>query len=230
MTGASSSTQYNPERVSKVELPDGRVYQFRYNSYGELARVELPTGGNIEYDWIDSSGNGEGIIYRRVSERRLYTIGSTLENKTTYSDPGSNGQIVEVRVFDAGSTLLAHSKHYFHGNGLASLGSPLVSDPARSPISYPPWKEGREYQTENFDIVGGTPVLKRRVSHTFQQPLAGANWPLGQPETSGTAKPNNPQVTQSVVTLVDTNQLSKQTFSYDRYSNQTDVVGAHLKV
>jgi YD repeat-containing protein len=31
---------------SAVELPDGRRYRFSYNSYGELARCELPTGGS----------------------------------------------------------------------------------------------------------------------------------------------------------------------------------------
>jgi len=48
----SSSTLYDEWIVSSVDLPDGRTYQFRYNPYGELARVELPTGGAIEYDYL----------------------------------------------------------------------------------------------------------------------------------------------------------------------------------
>jgi hypothetical protein len=42
--------------VSSVELPDNRSYQFYYNVYGELARVVLPTGGAIEYDYTAGSG------------------------------------------------------------------------------------------------------------------------------------------------------------------------------
>jgi YD repeat-containing protein len=42
------TTPFNPPLVSEVRLPDNRSYQFRYNSYGELARVILPTGGVIK--------------------------------------------------------------------------------------------------------------------------------------------------------------------------------------
>src|SRR6266404_1468928 len=50
----SDSTTYNPSNVvSAVELPDGRQYQFLYNPYGELARIVLPTGGAIEYDYVE---------------------------------------------------------------------------------------------------------------------------------------------------------------------------------
>jgi hypothetical protein len=208
--GASSHTQYNPERVSKVELPNGRSYVFSYNSYGELARVVLPTGGIFEYDWIDGAqGFGaDGIIYRKVSERRVYKDGATLESKTTYSgEPVGGDQVVEVRTINASGALLAYSKHYFYGTALGSM----VPDPLRNtPISYRPWKEGREYQTESFDIAGSTPILKRKVEHAIQQPLTGSTWPLGQPETLDAAKPNDPQITQSVTTLLDTNQVAKQ--------------------
>ena len=51
----SSPTQpsiaFNPTVVTAMTLPDGRSYRFLYNQYGELARVELPTGGAFEYDW-----------------------------------------------------------------------------------------------------------------------------------------------------------------------------------
>ena len=87
-------------------MPDGRLYRFFYNSYGELARVELPTGGAIEYDYaagverlgfdpaadvgsgVFSVAGGESNIYRRVIEERVYTNGGSglsYEGKTTYS-------------------------------------------------------------------------------------------------------------------------------------------------
>jgi YD repeat-containing protein len=55
----SSTSQFNPTVVSSVWLPDTdgvtRRYQFFYNSYGELARVVLPTGGAFEYDYAAGS-------------------------------------------------------------------------------------------------------------------------------------------------------------------------------
>src|SRR5205085_7934717 len=41
----------NPMLPSMVTLPDGRAYQFRYNSYGEVARIVLPTGGGYGYEY-----------------------------------------------------------------------------------------------------------------------------------------------------------------------------------
>jgi YD repeat-containing protein len=167
-TGASSSTQFNPSKVSAVELPNGRTYQFRYNSYGELARIELPTGGAMEYDWINANTiMAEGVIYRRVSERRLYKDGVNLENKVTYSNPGL-GAGVEVRTFNSAGTLLAYSRHYHCGSALDSLSSPYTT-----PISYPlNLAEGRETQTDVFS-TNGTTVL-RRVQNTWD-----ANGALG---------------------------------------------------
>jgi hypothetical protein len=64
----SATTQHNPTVVSSLWLPDGqRRYRFYYNVYGELARVELPTGGAIEYDFANATNPYDGI-YRRVTE------------------------------------------------------------------------------------------------------------------------------------------------------------------
>src|SRR5262249_7025238 len=94
----SSVTYFNDEVVSSVELPDGRRYWFYYNSYGEVARVVLPTGGAIEYDYAAGvvTGDQTGVvsaplydygIYRRVVERRVYDATGALESKMTYSRP-----------------------------------------------------------------------------------------------------------------------------------------------
>ena len=41
LSGTSTTAQFNPEVVSSLQLPDNRSYFFQYDSYGELARVEL---------------------------------------------------------------------------------------------------------------------------------------------------------------------------------------------
>ena len=82
--------------TSYIEMPDGRKYHLRYNPYSELARVELPTGGAIEYDYAAGLTNGAAsgvfsigtnkFIYRRLIERRIYpdgNSGANFESKIT---------------------------------------------------------------------------------------------------------------------------------------------------
>jgi RHS repeat-associated protein len=222
---ASSILSHNPTVISYVELPDGRRYQFQYNSYAELARVMLPTGGAVEYDYAagltDGAASGvfsinfDKYVYRRVTERRFYPDGGTGTNyasKTTYSRPEStttnDGYIVSETLSNTGARL-ERSRHYFYGSARASFG--------QKPTEYPGRQDGREYKTEVFDTNGTT--LLRRIEHTFEQ-RAAVSWWTGAADA---APPNDPRLTQTVTTLADTGQVTKQTFSYDQYNNQTDV-------
>jgi YD repeat-containing protein len=94
LNGSSNITPntFNDKVVTGVTLPDGRQYQFRYNSYAEVARVVLPTGGAYEYDYTATSGVGDdnvtGVdkeVYRRVIERRVMPDGTNTEGRTQYS-------------------------------------------------------------------------------------------------------------------------------------------------
>jgi RHS repeat-associated protein len=212
LNGASSSSVYNPLLISRVILPNNQSYQFKYNKYGEMARVELPTGGAIEYDMTQISGATnlyayyaeEYQIYRRVTERRVYADGATLTARTTYVENGS----VTENVYDGAGSLLTSSVHQFYGNAVQSLFTPDQG------TVYSDWKEGKEYLT----TTGGL----RREEQTWQQPVAVSWYPSGY--ANGGAEPeNDPRITQTVSTLLDTNQVSKQTFAYDQYNNQTDV-------
>jgi RHS repeat-associated protein len=219
----SASTNFNPYVVSSVVLPNSQQYQFLYNVYGELARVTLPTGGAFEYDF----GNGilndlsDGVvsslvppqIYRRVLTKRTYTdAGNTLDGIMTYSRPeGSPYSYVEVdRLKPDGATLLARTRHYFHGGAAGSLG--------QDGFSYPDWRYGKEYQTEVMDTNGST--VLRRVEQTWQQRAPVSWWTLN-PDW---APPNDPRVTETLTTLVDANLVTKQTFTYsaDLHNNVTD--------
>jgi RHS repeat-associated protein len=215
----AGGTSYNPnDFVSAVWLPDDRKYEFRYNSYGELARVVLPTGGAFEYDYEAGSATGpaSGVvgaideilpvqplprngIYRRLKERRVYADGSTLEGKTTCERPvvASPGHSTVIKGLDSGGAQLAASKHYFYRHPEESI---LYSIP--SYLS--PWDDGKEYQTDGLN-TGLT--LLRRATHIW----------------ADAALPGGPRITSTTTTLADTNQVSKQTFSYDQYNNQTDV-------
>ncbi|HWW76919.1 MAG TPA: hypothetical protein VNZ44_16080, partial [Pyrinomonadaceae bacterium] len=224
-TGAYSTTV-----VSGVVLPDGRGYQFRYNSYGELARVVLPTGGAIEYDMAPGSGvvvgnNNEGDakeIYRRVAERRTYPDGSTLEGRTVYEDVSDqSGTYVEVRNY-SGSTVVGGERHYFAGGSarehviqpLDGLGSPVQT--------YPAWDEGRETAVEQYATDGTSLTSPLRATATTWQP----NGTMG-------GLPVNPVAVATTTTLKDVtpNLVAKTTavdpqtgaLGFDQYNNPTDV-------
>lgn len=221
---AYANVEFNPTKVSAVWLPDGqRSYKFFYDSYGELARVELPTSGAMEYDWAgwmvggtqSGAGAGDGHqVYRRVVEKRLYSNATTLESKTTFSRPDSTTESLDYVVvdqLDASGTLLGRSKHYFFGNANSSLINDIYSG----------WKEGREYKTESL-ASNGTTVLQEVIT-TWQQREAVSWW---YNPTGDDAPPNDPRIASIKTTLLDTNQVSEKTFSYDDsvpFNNRSDV-------
>lgn len=106
----------------------------------------------------------------------------------------------------ASNTLLTKSKSYFNGPGAAPS---LWSDPV-SALSLPSQTDGKEHKSEALDRDGST--VLRRVEHTWNN---GSTSYLGQ----------GPYVSQTVTTLEPTgaNLVAKQTFSWDRYNNRTDV-------
>ena len=218
LNGAANLGTYNPSVISSVILPDGRSYQFRYNSYGELARVVLPTGGAIEYDMTAGSGVIEGSgsygveyqIYRRVIERRTYVDGTTLEGRTTYT---SDGSTTSVSNYNSAGTLLSRESHSYSGNGGSSLFAPVEG------AFYSDWREGLENSTSYYAADGVT-VLKT-VTNTWAQ-RAPVSWYPTQWSNGGNEPANDPRITETVTTLVDTNQVSKTTYSYDQYNNEID--------
>jgi RHS repeat-associated protein len=229
LNGADSQNNSNPDVIENVEMPDGRFYKFLYNSYAELARVELPTGGGFEYDWDAgrASGSVGGTInakqiYRRIIERRVCTSFSgtvTVEGKMTYSRPESgtggtyaNLGYVIVDHLTPGDVLLSREKHYYDGRGA----SPTLFDP---PSGYPAWKDGKETRTDLFD-TNGTTILQT-TKNTFDQ--SSPSWWTG---TSDTAPSNNTVLLEARTELPQTNPtqtlINKQQFAYDQYNNQTD--------
>jgi RHS repeat-associated protein len=239
MGGSSGSATYNPtDLTTSVELPDGRRYWLYYNVYGELARVVLPTGGAIEYDYTPGAGvlpDTSGYqIHRCVLERRVYSDGNTLEQKQTYSPvytPTYNGNVIEswktevmVEQHDllraAGSTLVSSSKHTFYGSPVPSM--------FQSAVAYPEWKEGREKQVETFDANGNSLRLSVNTWEQCTECEVSVDWwtnPAQTGHTSENAPPNNPHLTEAVTTLKDItpNLMSKQKSVYDKYNNVTRI-------
>lgn len=206
--GFQTSYNFDPVLARAIQLPDGSQYTFQYDSYGEVARVNLPTGGAVEYDYGDGhNGSGDGfegtpsdanpvMIYRRLQERREYASGgSTMTSRTHYavSYPGSTTADTET-TYDASGNVVAKIVHTMNGSPLDTL--------QMSGTGCNAWNEGLEAQ-----IDWGAPNPVRTVKYTYQ----------GQ---SGCQ--SNPQLTTETTVLDDTNQVSQTTFGYDPYNNVTD--------
>ncbi len=233
----STSTYFNPEVKSGVILPNGKSYQFKYTSYGELARIDLPTGGAIEYDWdVGEYGNTNGgvvatatymdyAVYRRILERRTYVDGSTLENKliierpTDFNSNTESSVVTETR--DASNNLLAKQKSSYFGSALYSFSQTSDAN------SYTKWREAKEYKTEAYATNGST--VLRTVDYTWEQRTASSpfSWWSG---TADDAPGYDPRLIETVTTL-DDGQKSKTSAinpndssrGFDQFNNQTDV-------
>jgi len=250
LNGASATTVYNPQVTSSIWLPDGiRRYKFYYNSYGELSRVELPTGGAIEYDMTPGSGvvcvgtscsspDEEPQIYRRVVERRVYSDGSTgtsFDNRINYTNSetiGVNTSTITEQQSSQNGTVLSRSRHFFDGSALDSLFVGAVSSP------YGKWYEGHETQTEVLDTSGPieSATVLRRVINTWAQ-RTSVMWWAGYASTVGLPvawePPKDPRLIETVTTVEPNaaNLVSKRTAinpqdpnsaGFDQYNNQTD--------
>jgi RHS repeat-associated protein len=217
----------NPTKVSSVWLPDGRKYSFQYNSYAELARVELPTGGAYEYDYNGGQGSGTTTtsgyletypgydwptyeIYRRLTEKRTYEAGgtgSTYNRKTQYSRLGAiKTSALTEDERDNSNNLIARTHHYYLSTADQSF------YPSGAPFNN--WQDGKESSTE-FVATNGTTVLKS-LANTWAQ---SGNWGF---YSGGGGQADDPRRTQVQTTLVDTNQVAKETYSYDSFNNVTN--------
>jgi RHS repeat-associated protein len=203
-----------------VWLPNGQSYQFKYNDYAELARVDLPSGGAFEYDHIPESSDTQShggfsdltsaaFIYRQVSTKRTYRENGTLENTLKLTGNWNERTVTSTASNNA---ILSKTKHYFYGDLAGGLINAALSGP-----SYSPWNEGKEYKTEAFAADGQT--ILSRVEHTWQQ-RAAVWW-----ASSNNSPANDPRITETKTTLLDVspNLVSKKTFSYDGFNNVTDI-------
>jgi len=226
--------------IRAVWLPDGRSYQFKYNVLAQLARVVLPTGGALEYDYSDTAqlpfehppGQG-GIptITNAVSEKRIYNTNSVLVSKTVFSTPTSYtpdvsppsraGMVRDVELFEPGGGRLAKSRHYFYGSPDANYGLGV------------PWWHGKEFRIETFALDGLTLLRIGENSWAQRVPSWCATlWPCYSNPTEY-APTNSPFIVETKSTLVDGNLVTKTSginpsnpsnlaASFDSYNNQTD--------
>ncbi|MFN0110746.1 MAG: RHS repeat domain-containing protein [Blastocatellia bacterium] len=94
---------FNPSVLAEINLPNGLKYTFSYNTYGEVTKVTLPTGGYYSYTYAEIPGldfnnytalygqSNRGVTQQRVCETASCTSGqelvwnySAVNNGTTF--------------------------------------------------------------------------------------------------------------------------------------------------
>jgi RHS repeat-associated protein len=203
------ATPIVPTGPAKVTLPDGRYYRFWYNAYGEVARIDLPTGGRYEYDWKAGYGADQyGVLplpqgIFRECRAYLNTSDTASVEQTLYDRASASSPTVVRRVVPNTDPVIDIEvvKHYFHGDPTAAM-SPLLPSGGYSAAL-----ANREYKTEYYD--GGT--LKRVVENNWDTRIS-YSWASF-----------DPRVTSVTTTLTDVspNLVSKVEHVYDDYNNTT---------
>jgi len=218
-SGNITPQTFNDKVITGVTLPDGRQYQFFYNTYAELARVVLPTGGAYEYDYTTTSGVGDdnvtGVdkeIYRRVIERRVMPDGTNIEGRTRYSPATGVGGLATVDHLDGtGHVLLAHDEHTFHTSG-----APLQDGTTPNVILYADVMDGMEDHVDAMD-TDGTTGLRQELNSYSEDTVPwmdnGFQWYI------------NPQLRDTLSKLLDMSPalVSERHMDYDQYNNLASV-------
>ena len=181
--------------VTQLVLPDNRVLSFNYNEFGEVAEVQMPTGGKVQYDHqsvlLDSQagtglpagnslpcevhpvaqqlGSDVASIDRAVVAMRTYPDGSTLEGNWSY---GFKIDKTEVQCTNVSNTILLDQLHYY----LSSQRFLVCTNGAPDGTGYSIWSTGLERRNERRDS-NQTTVLTASEQDWAQR--ANVSWLTG---------------------------------------------------
>jgi RHS repeat-associated protein len=233
--GAGTERIDNQIVNTELVLPDNRSLRFRYNEYGEVAEVELPTGGKVQYDYAYDgqlpSGNSLSIetrttfhilsdvsdIDRAVVARRTYTNGTTLDANWSYdyrpqTAPNSvSYPCTEVKATSATGTLLLSQRHFF----LAA--QRYINTTSGDGTGYSLWSTGVEWCTESRDAAN---VVMRASEQDWSQ-RAAVSW-----STYTQEQPANDNRVNESRSILDDGQVARVTTTYEpgvTYNNPIEV-------
>lgn len=215
--------------IYEVVLPDQRSLRFNYNAYGEVAEVQMPTGGKVWYDYASRSlPSGNSPIWettgdyhtsvqqvdRAVIRRRTFPDGNTLEGTWNY---GYSDASAVVTASAPDGTLLLNQAHFFLPSGRYT-DSPYGGS-AHTGTYYSLWSTGTEWRNETRDANG---VVLAAVEQDWTQ-RAPVSWPVYAQEQPA----NDNRVNQARRFLDDGSFARQDTFydnvNYPRANNVAEV-------
>lgn len=226
------------EVLTEVILPDDRSLKFKYNLYGEIAEIELPTGGKIQYDYqfvsslpsgnspsweTGTDGAGAGIptdvkwVDRAVREKRTYPDGVNLDGTWTFGYSshvigGTSHPATTVSVNSNASVLLSKERHLFLPAGRYT--EPYNSQSLHDGTHYTLWSTGIEWRTETLDAAGNV-LAAAEQDWSQRAPVSWSNYPQEQP-----SKDNRVNQTRR---YLETGLMAKVETFYDQYNNPTEI-------
>lgn len=233
---------HNPANmVSALWLPgeNERGYEFRYNAYGEISRVVLPTGGKFEYEYGKGLPNGHdlgspfnsGVIgchkFKPGTPSCTY-IGNPEDPTEVIT--GVYRRLMERRVYKNASDTDFESKTTYE--------RPLVTG------TYP--NSATEVVVKNIiknqsgveaQVNGERHIFKGDPANSIlsNDPVTLAPWQDGKEEMTEALNdsnaairkvvnnweqgylPGGARIADTTTTLIETTQVSKQHFEYDSY-------------
>ncbi|MFQ5926303.1 MAG: hypothetical protein ACE5MH_02590, partial [Terriglobia bacterium] len=195
--------------LTRMDLPNGRSYDFSYtlpdgtdNPFGELTKINLPTGGYVRYEYSTLPGFERvrwdeffslWVDARRVTRRCVSADGST-EQCWQYEYPTT----VQTTVTDPLGNV---SDHTFEGDFYAG---PLreIEVEFRDAVGNPLKHVVNDWAAEVGPIQGNQPRAKGDRFGPRLFPVGFRNW----------------RIIRTTTTLLDTNQVSKVETDYNTYT------------
>ncbi|MEZ5306403.1 MAG: RHS repeat-associated core domain-containing protein [Pyrinomonadaceae bacterium] len=176
--GIPYPARFNPVVLAKVELPNGNTYEFKYNRYGEIARIIYPSGSYEEFDysWIQPIGQPISSVFnqtnRGVTERRQYDSAGVLQQITTYEvsfdELGTPNASYEIETRVTRGTRDENENIVWGARSVRSL----HIDNGDSPFGFGDPLAGRERESRSYDENGA--LRSRSFSYyKVKGPLSG---------------------------------------------------------
>jgi RHS repeat-associated protein len=219
--------------LSEFILPDGRALQFFYNQFGEVAEVQMPTGGKVQYDYQyeDALPAGKSLpgevmtsifhsdvsaIERAVVARRTYSNGVAKDADWSYSYTGSTAQVIATST--AGAVLL-NQKHYFQPSGrnlYPGPGTGPVPDRGVDGSGYNLWSTGIESRAETLNAAGSAVIAASEQDWTQR---VAVNW--SGLTTYAQYQPEKDNRVNEERKILDDLKTARVTYLYDLVNNPT---------
>ncbi len=203
--------------VTQLNLLDGRKFTFRYNKFGELAEIVYPGGGISQIDYTafgasicDAGGFIRPQLNRRVTQRRSYSDGTTLDATWTYGrdtatvDGNPYPRVtIEAHQGNASGPILMSEKHYFRNLDKQYLTCSLFRGNHGDGYDY--WDNAKEFRIER--TTGAQTETTKRTWEQRTPVLWGGVTADEQP-------PNDPRVIQED-SILENGKMKRVVSEYD---------------
>ncbi len=107
---------FDPMVLAEIELPNGAVYRFKYNEYGEIEKFEYPLGGREEFDYSQKASLAHlstsfQKANRGVTESRIYESDEDNDPVTSTYSAGASDLTYKTTVVRPDGTKTENFMH-----------------------------------------------------------------------------------------------------------------------